>query len=95
MGLDMGAMTPCLIMTLGLVESWNDCLVIHSWPMGSRSDRSNWSLFSKGNGSDDERYLSFCGAHVSWSAWAFSLSLSLLRGTGNHGLIIPFSCASR
>ena len=59
MGLDMGAMTPCLMMTLGLVDSWTVSLVIHSWPTGSRSERSYCSWLSKGNGSCVERYLAF------------------------------------
>ncbi len=39
-GFDMGAMMPCLMMTLGLVTSWKVSFVCHSGPSGSRIERS-------------------------------------------------------
>lgn len=56
----MGAMMPCFIMTRGLTASWKDSLVIHSGPMGRRRERSYWARDSKGWGSWEARYLSFC-----------------------------------
>lgn len=54
-GLDMGAMMPCFMITRGLVLSWNVSLVIHSGPTGRRSERSYCSRDSKGWGSCEER----------------------------------------
>lgn len=59
-GLDMGAMMPCFISTLGLVLAWNVSLVIHSGPTGSLSDLSYCSLDSNGCGSCDAMYMLFC-----------------------------------
>lgn len=59
-GFDIGAIIPCLTITLGFVACWNDCLVIHSGPTGRRSERSYCCLDSKGWGSWEARYFSFC-----------------------------------
>jgi len=48
MGFDMGAIIPCLTMTLGFVASWNVSLVPHSGPIGSRSDLSYCARLSYG-----------------------------------------------
>src|SRR5262245_2844788 len=95
MGRAMGVMTPSLTMTLGLTESWNDSLVIHSGPTGSRRERSYCSLDSKGCGSCEARYLPFCdcqrdpwssavrkfmGMHVEWIGALVTLTVDKVSG---------------
>ena len=59
MGLDMGAMMPCLTMTRGFVPCWNVSFVTKSLPTGRRRVASYCSLDSKEWGSWEARYLSF------------------------------------
>ena len=54
-GFAMGVMTPCLMMTRGLMASPKVSLVTHSWPTGSRRERSYWPADSKGCGSCEAR----------------------------------------
>lgn len=85
-GFDIGAIIPCLTITLGFVACWNDCLVIHSGPTGRRSERSYCCLDSKGCGSWEARYFSFCSY------------LALAKGVQDHSFQVynvPCDSASR
>lgn len=62
----IGLITPCLIITRGLVAVWKVDLVVHSGPIGSLKALSYCCLDSKGCGSWDARYLLFwCKKNVS------------------------------